>query len=78
MGARLAKAGISMVPAWLVSSLYGRCPLDSDAPKWCFALRNGMRTTVRLAFEGMPGGEAAGDEPGLDTCGAAADRGNLW
>lgn len=35
-----------MTPAWYVSSLAARVPREVETPKWCFALRSGMRTTV--------------------------------
>jgi hypothetical protein len=79
MGALFAKAGISIVPAWNVSSLYGRWPLDIETPKWCFALRRGIRTTVSSRdAPNIGGAAAAAGELGFDVCGVEAARGNLW
>ena len=51
-------------------------PRETDTPKWCFALRKGMRTTVVSRVE--PPGNGAGEGPLelFNGCGFDAERGN--
>jgi hypothetical protein len=57
--------------------LYGRVPLDTETPKWCFALRMGIRTTVSSREAPIMGGAAAGEWPEFEVCGVEAERGSL-
>jgi len=50
-------------------------PRETDTPKWCFALLNGIRTTV-VSLE--PPRIGAGEGPSPALCGFEADLGNWW
>lgn len=53
-------------------------PRENETPKWCFALRKGIRTTVSSRDAPIMGGAAAGDGPEPGVCGVDAARGSLW